>query len=66
MNISTFSARCPFEIGDFVRAETGETYKITDIACIHYLKTMRCEFCYELDHSGKYVPIEARKVERQP
>lgn len=59
MQIATFNARCPFEIGDKVQeARTGEVRKITDIACIHYLKAGKVEFQYELDHSGQYVPIQ--------
>ncbi|SHJ74868.1 hypothetical protein [Tepidibacter formicigenes] len=59
MQIATFNATCPFEIGDKVKeANTGEVKRITDIACVHYLKTGKVEFRYELDGSGNYIQIQ--------
>ena len=71
MKTAIFNAVCPFEIGDKIRVTniigTGsplaglelreEVRTITDIACIHYLRSGNVEFRYELDHSGYYAPI---------
>lgn len=74
MKTAIFNATCPFEIGDkiwetkIIGTEaplTGleireKVHTITDIACIHYLRSGNVEFRYELDHSGHYVPIGAQ------
>lgn len=52
-----FNAFCPFEIGDKVRDTAGRVHEITDIAAIHYVRTGKVEFRYELDHSGTFVYI---------
>jgi len=51
MKVAAFSAKCPYEIGDRVNVvqeagenESGKLFSvgaatITDIACIHYLKS---------------------------
>lgn len=68
MKQSYFIAQCPFEIGDRITknySAKGTTEKqiqellkapvITDIACIHFVKTGEVSFCYELDNSGVYL-----------
>ena len=55
-----FNAFCPFEIGDKIRNTAGEVHTITDIACIHYVRTGKVEFRIELDCSGRYAPIEVK------
>jgi len=58
MKQARFNARCPFEIGDRIQdAKTGRVRTITDILCLHFLKSMRIEFAYELDNSGEFVKI---------
>lgn len=57
MVTAQFNAFCPFEIGDKVQDITGRFRTITDIACIHYVRTGKVEFRFELDHSGRYVRI---------
>lgn len=41
-------------------AVVEEVHTITDIACIHYVRSGNVEFRYELDHSGYYAPIGAQ------
>ena len=53
-----FRAFCPFEIGDELRDTSGKVHTITDIACVHYVRTGKVEFRFELDRSGQYAPIE--------
>ena len=55
-----FSAFCPLEIGDKIRDTTGKLHTITDIACVHYVRTGKVEFRFELDRSGQYAPIEGK------
>lgn len=55
-----FNAYCPFEIGDKIKDTAREVHTITDIACIHYVRTGKVEFRLELDHSGQYAPIEVK------
>lgn len=62
MITAQFSAFCPFEIGDRIRDITGQVHEITDIACVHYVRTGKVEFRFELDHSGKYAPIEVQEA----
>jgi hypothetical protein len=70
MKIAAFNAVCPYEIGDRVRMfkpvvingvvvdhESSE-HTITDIQCIHSLKTGKVKFEAEFDNSGKYYAIE--------
>lgn len=69
MQVSAFSAKCPYEIGDRVNVvkvagsnENGQLFYvgaavITDIACTHYLKSGEVRFAYELDGSGQYAPL---------
>lgn len=37
-------------------------HKVTDIATIHYLKTGKASFTYELDGSGEYRELDVRLV----
>ena len=61
MQLTAFNAKCPLEIGDRVRIQAnGRMETITDIACLHYIRSGRVEFCYEFDNSGSYMPIEIR------
>ncbi len=63
MQIATFNAKCPVEIGDVIKdANTGRIATITDIACIHYVKTGTVEFRYELDGNGQYKRVEFLKM----
>lgn len=58
MKTTAFSATCPFEIGDKIRvAVTGVQRTITDIACVHYVKSGKIDFLYELDNSGNFVAL---------
>lgn len=43
--------------GDITVIKGVKEHVITDIACIHYLKTRKVTFKYELDNSGHYVEI---------
>ena len=59
MNYSTFSAKCPFEIGDrIINDGTNKIHTITDIACIHYVKHGKVEFRYELNGNGEYIKLQ--------
>lgn len=67
MQVAVFNAKCPFEIGDRIEdRRTGAVRTITDIACIHYIKTGKVEFRYELNGSGQYneiiIPKEAEAM----
>lgn len=58
MKMAIFNARCPFEIGDkVIDGGTGRKRTITDIVCMHYVRSGRVEFLFELDHSGNLVKI---------
>jgi hypothetical protein len=57
MQFSTFTAQCPYEIGDKVKDVLGNVLTIMDIASVHYLKRQSVEFMYEFDNSGKYKKI---------
>jgi hypothetical protein len=69
MIMSIFNATCPYEIGDTVDVleaieavpgvKTYQTAKaiITDIACTHYVASGKVAFSFELNRSGKYVPL---------
>jgi hypothetical protein len=58
MKMTAFNATCPFEVGDRIRdAATGAQRTITDIACVHYVKSGRIDFLFELDNSGKFVAL---------
>lgn len=73
MQTAAFSAKSPYEIGDKIQVITPArmnqdevlymtTYAtITDIACTHYLREGRVLFTYELDGSGKYIPLITAK-----
>ena len=69
MKYAAFKAVCPYEIGDKIKViqeEREEVHTITDIVCMHYLKTGAVQFLFELDNSGKLVsiaPAEERRVE---
>ena len=67
MKLAQFNAYCPFEIGDRVQDTSGRVHEITDIAAIHYVRTGKVEFRFELDHSGgPYLCIEhAERAPRQ-
>ena len=60
MITAQFNAYCPLEIGDKIRDTAGEVHTITDIACVHYVRTGKIEFRFELDRSGQYAPIEVK------
>lgn len=63
MKMTAFSATCPFEIGDKIRdAATGAQRTITDIVCVHYLKSGRIDFLFELDNSGNFVALARLNV----
>ncbi|MCI9234731.1 MAG: hypothetical protein HFG24_02000 [Anaerotruncus sp.] len=53
-----FNAVCPFEIGDYIRDMGGRIHKITDIACVHRVRTGKVEFRFELDNSGRLIMPE--------
>lgn len=60
MKYAEFKAVCPYEIGDKIKViqeEREEVHTITDIVCMHYLKTGAVQFLFELDNSGKLVSI---------
>lgn len=57
-----FSAFCPLEIGDELRDTSGKVHTITDIACVHYVRTGKVEFRFELDRSGQYAPIDIQNA----
>ncbi|MBE6012102.1 MAG: hypothetical protein E7234_06045 [Lachnospiraceae bacterium] len=72
MQMAMFQARCPYEIGDAVYVKKGQSVGktdafikdiriITDIACVHFLKSGTVEFRYEFDGSGVYVTIQPEK-----
>jgi hypothetical protein len=54
VQLSSFNAFCPFELGDKVRGISGTEHTITDIASIHSLKKQTVEFVYEFDNCGQY------------
>jgi hypothetical protein len=39
---------------------TVAIHKITDIATLHYLKSGEVQFMYEIDNSGKYMPLAVK------
>lgn len=55
MQVATFNAKCPFEIGDRISLPDGKIKTITDIQCSHFLSERKVIFSYELDHCGIYV-----------
>jgi hypothetical protein len=62
MQIEKFYAECPFEIGDKIREiETNEIKEITDIACIHYIKSKKIKFVYQLNNEKKYIDMKMKK-----
>lgn len=62
MKMAIFNARCPFEIGDRVMYRgTGKTKTITDIVCMHYVRSGRVEFLFELDNSGDFIKIASEE-----
>lgn len=57
MELANFKAVCPFEIGDIIiNTDTGNKHRITDIACIHYCRSGKVEFQYQLDNM-RYVKL---------
>ncbi len=48
MQLATFNAVCHVELGDKVRFASTIITEITDIRCIHYLKSRKVEFEFEL------------------
>lgn len=73
MKMVEFNATCPYEIGDKINAVkeiNGQMFSagvatITDIACVHYIKSGKIVFVYELDNCGKYVPmVDLRREEK--
>ncbi len=73
MKMAAFNAMCPYEIGDKINAVkeiNGQMFSagvaiITDIACVHYIKSGKIVFVYELDNSGKYVPMVDLRREKK-
>lgn len=62
-----FNAYCPFEIGDkFLDQSSGRVYTITDIMCIHRVKTGTVNFRYELNDSGCFVELDCVKRQEEP
>jgi hypothetical protein len=62
MDKEYFSAVCPLQIGDVIHIESQYTL-ITDILLLHYRKSGKSEFKYELNNNGKYVILKKRKRE---
>ena len=60
MQAVTFVASCPFEIGDKIRAGK-RAHIITDIVCMHHVKSGEIKFLYELDDSRKLVFLASAK-----
>lgn len=60
MKFAAFNAVCNYKIGDrvVIAQPEGSIKTITDIACIHYVKSGKVEFLYELNDSGTYVRIK--------
>lgn len=58
MQMTQFHAFCPLEIGDIIKDDVGIVHRVTDIACIHYVRTGKVMFHFELDCSGRYYPLE--------
>lgn len=56
-----FTASCPFEIGDEIKGTDKKVHKITDIACVHYVRKGVVSFLFELDYSGQYIPIKGER-----
>jgi hypothetical protein len=66
MIVSNFIARCPYEVGDRVilKHDKDHITTITDILCVHSLKTEETSFVYELDNSGEYHRIKSSWAEK--
>jgi hypothetical protein len=65
MKLVGFNAQCPFEIGDKVLVEGENKYAtITDICCLHFIKTGRIEFRYEFNESGNYCLLKKKEAEQ--
>ena len=60
MQAVTFVASCPFEIGDKIRAGK-RVHIITDIVCMHHVKSGEIKFLYELDDSRKLVFLAGQR-----
>jgi len=59
MQTIMYKAKSPFEIGDKIRDRaTGKIHTITDIGMVSYLKSGHIKFLYELNGSGRYVPLD--------
>lgn len=74
MKLAAFNATCPFEIGDKIKERrrihpaglnfgnipvyTDIEHTITDIMCVHYIKSGKIVFTYELDNGGEFVQLE--------
>lgn len=56
MKMAMFNASCPFEIGDKFLGK-GKIRTITDIVCMHYVRSGRVEFLFELDNNGELVKL---------
>ena len=65
MQYSYFYGECPFELGDVVTIHGGPPQRITEIACIHYVKSGKIEFMYELDGSGPWTAIKRAYNEKR-
>lgn len=67
MITAQFNAFCPFEIGDkLLDQSSGRVHTITDIMCVHRVKTGTVKFRYELNNSGRFVELECVKRQEKP
>lgn len=67
MVTAQFNAYCPFEIGDkFLDQSSERVYTITDIMCVHIVRTGTVKFRYELNYSGRFVELECVKRQEKP
>ena len=58
MKVSSFTAKSKYEVGDIIATPDGKAMRITDICAMHYVKTGKIIFTYELNNSGRYVLLK--------
>lgn len=58
MQVCKFRAKSKYEIGDIIATPDGKAMRITDICALHYCKSGKVIFTYELDNSGRYVRLQ--------
>lgn len=64
MKYAEFKAVCPYEIGDkikIVQEEREEVHTITDIVCMHYLKTGAVNSCLSWTIAESWYLLPRRK-----